>query len=90
MVPMALNIKNERVVALARRAAEITNTSQTGAIELALTELLRQHGERADDAASRARFDLARGIAAEYVADPGHRDSLRPEDLYDAGTGLPR
>ena len=40
---MGLNIKNERVCALARRAAELTGKTQTSAIEEALQRLIDQH-----------------------------------------------
>jgi antitoxin VapB len=89
---MGLNIKNERVHDLARRAAEVTGKTQTGAIEEALERLLLSYG--ADPAAARQahKIDIAHRIALEYQADPGHRDrEIRTvEDLYDEATGLPR
>lgn len=45
---MGLNIKNERVHELARRAAAATGMSQTRAIEEALTKLLESLGEDAN------------------------------------------
>lgn len=89
---MGLNIKNERVHALAREAARVTGKSQTSAIEEALELLLRARG--ADPAGTRIieRIDVVRALALEYAADPGHLDrTVRTiEDLYDDATGLPR
>ncbi|MDO5629396.1 MAG: type II toxin-antitoxin system VapB family antitoxin [Mobilicoccus sp.] len=88
---MALNIKNERVHELARRAAKATDSSLTSAIEQGLVLLLRQHGEDPDDQA-RHRLDAARAIADAYHADPGEPTPglSRIEDLYDDESGLPR
>lgn len=89
---MGLNIKNQRVHDLARRAAEVTGKTQTSAIEEALERLLQFYG--ADPAAARHthKIEIARDIALQYQADPGHRDrEIRTvEDLYDETTGLPR
>ncbi|MGL4745192.1 MAG: type II toxin-antitoxin system VapB family antitoxin [Dermatophilaceae bacterium] len=89
---MGMNIKNERVHALAREAARVTGKSQTSAIEEALEQFLRAHG--ADPEASRRahRLDLARSIVAAYSAEPARpdRETRRAEDLYDGATGLPR
>lgn len=89
---MSLNIKNQRVHDLARQAAAATGRSQTSVIELALERLLREQGLDPEAAATAARIDVARAIAAEYRADPGRTDrQIRVvEDLYDAHTGLPR
>ena len=89
---MGLNIKNERVHDLAREAARVTDKSQTGAIEEALVQLLRQYDADPTHARTSAKVDLVRGVAAAYVADPGTTDPeiTRVEDLYDATTGLPR
>ncbi len=89
---MSLNIKNERVHALARQAAQATGRTQTGAIELALEELLRRHGLDPEEARIEAKLDLALKIVAEYNADRGRANSeiRRVEDLYDNATGLPR
>ncbi|MBX7069681.1 MAG: type II toxin-antitoxin system VapB family antitoxin, partial [Microthrixaceae bacterium] len=43
-LPMGLNIKNEYVHELARRAATATGKTQTGAIEEALERLLAAYG----------------------------------------------
>jgi len=89
---VSLNIKNERVHALARQAAQATGRTQTGAIELALEELLRRHGLDPEEARIEAKLDLALKIVAEYNADRGRANSeiRRVEDLYDNATGLPR
>lgn len=87
---MGLNIKNPRVHELARRAAELTGKTQTGAIEEALTRLLRDYGADPTSAQRAERIDLVRRIAAEYRADPGHSKAglASVDDLYDA-QGLP-
>ncbi|MGA8047616.1 MAG: type II toxin-antitoxin system VapB family antitoxin [Dermatophilaceae bacterium] len=89
---MSLNIKNERVHALARQAAQLTGRSQTGAVELALEELLRSHGLDPDDGRARAKVDHARRIVAEYTADHARANPviLEVDSLYDAATGMPR
>lgn len=92
MVDMGLNIKNDRVHALARQAAEITGMSQTGVIEEALRRLLEQYGADPQQAERQRRLDRATGIATAYRADPGdrHRAVTRVEDLYDERSGLPQ
>lgn len=89
---MALNIKNERVCDLARQAADATGRTQTGAIELALEELL--HSKGLDVGAARARMviDRVSSLALAYCEDPGgsERSILIAEDLYDDATGLLR
>lgn len=87
---MGLNIKNERVHALAREAARVTGKSQTGAIEEALTRLLSEYG--ADPAAARTarKIDLVQRLVIEYREDPGSpAGPTSPDDLYDEQTGLP-
>lgn len=88
---MGLNIKNERVHQLARRAAELTGKTQTGAIEEALVRLLREHGEDPDGAAAREREARVVRLVADYTATPAVANSAirTPEDLYD-DAGLPR
>lgn len=90
---MGLNIKNQRVHDLARRAAEVTGKTQTGAIEEALERLLAEH----DADPRRARIDrvvqAVQLIVAEQRADddrPANPAITAAEDLYDAVTGLPR
>ena len=89
---MSLNIKNERVHALARRAAALTGRTQTGAIEEALERLLTELGEDPDDQRTAAKVDLVHDIALRYRATPtvGDVQIRRVEDLYDDATGLPR
>lgn len=89
---MALNIKNERVHALAREAARVTGGSQTSAIEQALELLLREHG--VDAQATEREQRLARILEMgtrfrEQERVPG-RGVTRAEDLYDETTGMPR
>jgi antitoxin VapB len=77
---VSLNIKNERVHAMAREAAERLGTTQTGAIEEALRRLLAQGTET-----RRARIDV---ILADMRARIGEAP-LDTDELYDEG-GLPR
>jgi len=88
---MGLNIKNERVHEMARRAAELTGTTQTGAIEEALRLLLAAHGEDPEERRTAARIDAVHGIVARYAASEGDPErSLRSiDDLYD-DAGMPR
>ncbi|MGL5866097.1 MAG: type II toxin-antitoxin system VapB family antitoxin [Dermatophilaceae bacterium] len=89
---MSLNIKNERVHALAREAARVTGKTQTSAIEEALERLLQEHG--ADPGAARRahQVDVVRSIVVAYAAEPVRpdREIHTAEDLYAAETGLPR
>ena len=89
---MSLNIKNPHVHALARDAARVTGMSQTAAIQAALELLLRSYGEDPAGGRVRERIDIVHGILVEYTADAGTaQPAIRQvEDLYDAGTGLPR
>lgn len=90
---MGLNIKNERVHALARRAADVTGRSQTSVIEEALTLLLQQLGADPMQAAQDRRSDLVQRCLAEIdveVARTQPGEIARVEDLYDETTGLPR
>ena len=92
---MALNIKNERTVALARELAELNGTSITSAIEDALEARLAQARATPDRAAATAAARLA---AIREITDALHasltdedRERLRTaqDDLYDE-YGLPR
>lgn len=90
---MGLNIKNQRVHDLARRAAEVTGKTQTGAIEEALERLLAD----LDADPRTARIDrvvkAVQLIVAEQRADntdPANSEIASADDLYDATTGLPR
>lgn len=84
---MALNIKNERVHALAREAAAQTGKTQTGAIEQALEELLERHRRDSDE--ERRRDEEIRrlldDIHARVKAGPPLMDI---DELYDED-GLP-
>lgn len=80
---MGLNIKNERVHELARRAAMCTGRTQTGAIELALEKLLAEY----EDATERKRRAIDEAVAKvdalitdEERADPTF---LSTDELYD-------
>ena len=91
---MSLNIKSERVHALAREAARITGRSQTSAVEEALTRLLRDYDLDPDQVDLGPRLQRVRDIVAAYAAaDVQMRvepEIVSPEDLYDETTGLPR
>ncbi|MEV5000700.1 type II toxin-antitoxin system VapB family antitoxin [Nocardioides sp. LML1-1-1.1] len=89
---MSLNIKNERVHALARQAARITGKSQTSAIEEALERLLAFYGLDPAEEDKRQRVDVIRTIALEWheLPEAEGADRVRDEDdLYDPATGLP-
>lgn len=90
---MSLNIKNQRVHELARRAAAATGKSQTGAIEEALTRLLEDLGEHPADSQRQHRLDVVHALLANIDlelarAEPGEVADV--EALYDEQTGLPR
>jgi len=89
---MGLNIKNERVHALAREAAKVTGKSQTSAIEEALELLLRSYGEDPRQAVVARTVDLVTRLAVDYREDRGteHPAIRTVEDLYDEATGLPQ
>ena len=89
---MGLNIKNDRVHALAREAARVTGKTQTGAIEEALERLLAAYGDDPALAERRRRIDAIHGIQVAWNGQPvsGDPDRVREvEDLYDPVTGLP-
>jgi antitoxin VapB len=82
---MSLNIKSERVHALAREAARRSGRSQTAVIEEALEDWLARHD---NPAASR------RDRAEQIIADMRRRvhaagGPLSTDDLYDEH-GLPK
>lgn len=84
---MGLNIKNERVHQLAKEAAARTGRTQTGAIELALEELLtRIKREESQEERRRRSYEL---IAELQAAAAAAGDGMSVEDLYDDETGLP-
>lgn len=88
---MGLNIKNERVHELAKRAARVTGKSQTGVIEEALERLLAGYGHDPADDRARAKIELVHAIVLNYAQAPTDkgRQLTCIEDLYDA-SGLPR
>ncbi|HEX7739327.1 MAG TPA: type II toxin-antitoxin system VapB family antitoxin [Marmoricola sp.] len=90
---MSLNIKNERVHELARRAAALTGKTQTGAIQEALERFIAERS--ADPGADpeevrQRRIDL---LWSEITADTSDADRARTrrtmDELYD-DSGLPR
>jgi antitoxin VapB len=89
---VSLNIKNERVHALAREAARITGKTQTSAMEEALTLLLEKYGDRHAERERTALKMRIRERAAEARRaedDLPPSEIMTPEDLYDPETGLP-
>ena len=88
---MGLNIKNQRVHDLARRAAEVTGKTQTGAIEEALERLLREHEVDLEEEKWQRKLDRIRVIVDRYQAEPvdPDREIRTVEDLYDE-SGLPK
>lgn len=90
---MVLNIKNQRVHDLARRAAEVTGKTQTGAIEEALERLLAEHDADPRTARIDRVVQAVQLVVAEQRADdadPTNSEITSAEDLYDAATGMPR
>lgn len=90
---MGLNIKNDRVHELARRAAAATGKSQTGAIEEALTRFLEALGDPPADRQRQHKADVIHAVLADIDVElartqPG--EVADTEDLYDEATGLPR
>jgi antitoxin VapB len=84
---MALNIKNEQTVALARQLAEATGESLTEAV----TEALSQRLERVrSDTDHEARVDRLweQALQMRRERDPD-APILSEDDLYDPETGLP-
>lgn len=85
---MSLNIKNERVHELARRAASVTGKTQTGAIEEALERLLADRDD--PEIARQARIDLLWQEISVDTSDADRAATRRAmDDLYD-DAGLPR
>ncbi len=86
---MGLNIKNERVHELARRAARLTGKSQTGAIEEALERLLAERGGD-PETLRQERIDLLWHEISVDTTDADRSATRRTmDDLYD-DDGLPR
>ncbi|MFT4220060.1 MAG: type II toxin-antitoxin system VapB family antitoxin [Microbacterium sp.] len=89
---MSLNIKSDRVHALAREAALVSGLSQTSAIEAALRQYLRDLGADPDSAERTRRLERLIAIGDRFRAheDEPRGDVATIDDLYDATTGLPR
>ena len=90
---MGLNIKNERVHALAREAARVTGRSQTSVIEEALRRLLDEYGANPRLVQAEERRKGVTAIVRAYAQLPrtaAGTDDVEIEDLYDDETGLPR
>ncbi|WP_186526199.1 type II toxin-antitoxin system VapB family antitoxin [Leekyejoonella antrihumi] len=87
---MGLNIKNERVHALAKEVSRRTGKTQTSAIEEALERMLEQLASAEGDA---ARHDRLRRLVidAQAAADSESEPAARQlqNDLYDEH-GLPK
>lgn len=88
---MSLNIKDERVHALARRAAQVTGKSQTRAVEEALELLLSERELHPAVAEQQARLDTLRRISLAWQPSRARSEGAVAdvEDLYDPATGLP-
>jgi antitoxin VapB len=85
-----LNIKNPRVYELAQELARATGESMTGAIELALEEMLqrvRQRKQADQDKKWADLMSLLDDMAARYGPLP---EGDPTAFLYDDETGLPR
>lgn len=82
---MGLNIKNEKVHALAREAAERMGMSQTSVIEEALKRMLKEL-----DTEQHARLNDLRLIVADIhaVMRESGQPPLTTDDLYD-DEGMP-
>lgn len=89
---MSLNIKSERVHALARQAAQVTGKSQTSVIEEALVRLLESYGADPEAARIEQTMDVVRRLSADYRDDPGRAGAEihAVDDLFETATGLPR
>jgi antitoxin VapB len=86
---VSLNIKNERVHALAREAARRTGATQTSAIEQALEQLLASLDEAPEEEARRARLSALMTEIRETTTEEDRRAAKRAvQDLYDEH-GLP-
>ena len=81
---MSLNIKDEHIHDLVRRAATRTGLSQTRVVERAVVELL---ASLEAEAAASGLDQLLDRVLAELTASGGALDF---DALYDPETGLPR
>lgn len=84
---MSLNIKSERVHALAREAAEALGTSQTSAVEQALVEMLERHRQAAAPDVRRRVTAILEDVD-RLLGDDDRVALRRHDDLYDH-RGLP-
>lgn len=84
---MSLNIKNERVHALAREAARRTGRSQTSVLEEALELLLADLAREPQTEARRARVGAILDDVDERLTDDDRAD-MGTDHLYDE-RGLP-
>lgn len=84
---MSLNIKNERVHALAKRASALTGLTQTSAIERALEQFI---ANQAQHQTAESRRSAADRIVSDFEAALSDTDRRRlvSDDLYD-DAGLP-
>lgn len=86
---MSLNIKNERVCALARRAANTLGTTQTSALEQAL----ERHDEQRRRAGEQERYARSMQVLERIdtmLTDADRKAMQRDlDEMYDEG-GLPR
>lgn len=95
---MGLNIKNERVCALARDVARRTGQTQTSAIESALEAYLRDLLAQDEDRRERRQVEAAQrnrrvdAIVSTFHAAPRSERTVAElmDELYDPVTGLPR
>lgn len=89
---MAMNIKNDRVHALAREAARRTGTTQTSALEAALEQYLAGLGERDAQVGAEAKLVRAHEIVDQMRATMTDADrvAMRTDlaEMYDED-GLP-
>ncbi len=85
---MALNIKNEQTVALARQLAEATGESLTEAIRRSLEERLAKVHSEDRDRLDRREL-LWREIEQVRTQLGRYGDGFTDDDLYDPETGLP-
>ncbi len=86
---MALSLKNDETVRLARELAETTGESLTTAVTVALKERL----ERQKEARKReGRMDWLRKITKEtaLLMNDGRTTKELFDELYDPATGLPK
>jgi antitoxin VapB len=83
---MAMNIKSERAHDLARRAARLTGSSQTAAVETALSRYLEELEQR-DSGVENELARVLRALDARLSEED--RLALRTTDLYD-DKGLPQ